>query len=69
MATKLHLSFLICALPAIFQLVASHESTSPSAALVHYATSVAARIIQFFAKPNYLALLLSWLSLSGDAVE
>lgn len=48
LAIKLHLSFLICALGASFQLVASHESTSPTAALVHYATIVAARIIQFF---------------------
>lgn len=35
LALKLHLSFLICALRASFQLVASHESTSPTATLVH----------------------------------
>jgi hypothetical protein len=34
-ANKLYLSSLIYALIAVFQLVASHESTSPSVALVH----------------------------------
>jgi len=34
LAYKLHLSSLICALGAAFQLVANHESTNPSATLV-----------------------------------
>ena len=32
-------------------------------------SNVASRLVQFFAKPNYLALLLSRQSPSGDAVE
>jgi hypothetical protein len=50
---KPHLSHLICALGAGLQLVASHESTSPSATLVRKLPVVAARNIQPFAKPNY----------------
>ena len=69
LARKLHLGPPICALRALSQLVASHESTRPQATPVLLLPEVAVRIIQFFAKPNYLALLLSRQSPSGDAVE
>ena len=39
-----------------------HKASGDTGALL---PEVAERIIQFFAKPNYLALLLSWQSLSG----
>jgi hypothetical protein len=57
-AVKLHLSLLICALLATFQLVASHESTSPSATGVHCYLSCC-KDHTIFSKPNFLALLLS----------
>ena len=43
-----------------------HKASGDTGALL---PEVAERIIQFFAKPNYLALLLSRQSPSGDAVE
>ena len=49
-------------------MVASHESTSPSATPVLTLPAVAARNIQSFAKPNYLALP-SLGCLFGDAAE
>ena len=65
LADKLHLSCLICALRATFQLVASHESTSPSAALVHRYQKLLLGSYNSFAKPNYLALPLSRMSPRG----
>ena len=69
LAHKLHLGSPICALRARFQLVASHESTRPQATPVLCYRRLPWGFIQFFAKPNYLALLLSRQSPSGDAVE
>ena len=66
-ADKLYLSSLIYALIAAFQLVASHESTSPSVTLV-LCYHCCCEDHTIFAKPNYLALQFSKKSF-GRSVE
>ena len=69
LALKLHLGFPTCAFGANSQLVASHESTRPRATLELCFRRLPRGVIQLFSKPNFLALLLSRQSPSGDAVE
>ena len=61
---ELHLSLLICALGAGLQLVASHESTSPSATQVLTLPVVAARNLQSFA--NLTTLLCPLLASAAE---
>ena len=68
LAAKLHLGLPTCALRASGQLITSHESTRPQATPVLCCRRLP-RGSYSFAKPNYLALLLSRQSPSGDAVE